>query len=112
MKIITCKDLGITGTDADLVMGSSEFLSLCEAGEREAAYALAFSIINPSHTPAPAREKTEREMLKLRGNDRIEGDEVVIAFKRNREVRMPKSEWIEIVGRCFEPHTIAAKRLA
>jgi hypothetical protein len=112
MKIITCKDLGITGTDADLVMGNSEFISLCEAGEREAAYALALSIINPSHAPAPVREKTEREMLKLRGNDRIEGDDVVIAFKRNREVRMPKSEWIAIVAKSYEPHTIAAKRLA
>jgi hypothetical protein len=111
MKIITCKDLGITGTDADIVMGNSEFISLCEAGERESAYALAFSIINPPHPPAPVREKTEREMLKLRGNDRIEGDEVVIAFKRGREVRMPKTEWTAIVAKSYEPHTIAAKRL-
>lgn len=109
---ITVRSLGITGTDADLVMGDSQFISLAEAGARDAAYARAFEILNPPSVPFPIREKTEFETLQLRGRDRIEGDEVVIAFKKGREVRMPKAEWVSNVGRCREPHTIAALRLA
>jgi hypothetical protein len=110
--IITPRSLGITGTDADLVMGDSEFIILAEAGDRDGAYLRAFAILNPPSAPVAVREKTEFETLQLRGRDRIEGDEVVIAFNKGREVRMPKTEWISIVGRCREPHTIAAHRLA
>jgi hypothetical protein len=112
MNTVTCKTLGITGTDADLVMGDAQFIELCKAGEAAAAEARAFELIMPSGAPAPVREKSEWETLKLRGNDRIEGDEVVIAFKRGREVRMSKTEWTAICERSFEPHTIAARRLA
>lgn len=57
------------------------------------------------------REPTERETLRLRGNDRIEGGTVVLAFKHRREVRMTKAKWIEICKRSYEPHTIAALSL-
>jgi len=61
--------------------------------------------------PLPAREPSEREALKLRGNDRIEGEDVVLVFKRGREVRMPKTEWKALVDRHPEPHSVASLRL-
>lgn len=59
----------------------------------------------------PARIATERETLKLRGQDRIEGSEIVLVFKRGREVRMARAEWEKIVATKPEPHGIAALRL-
>lgn len=59
----------------------------------------------------PARIATERETLKLRSQDRIEGSEVVLTFKRGREVRMARTEWEKIVATKNEPHAIAALRL-
>jgi len=57
----------------------------------------------------PARIATERETLKLRSQDRIEGSEVVLTFKRGREVRMARTEWEKIVATNNEPHAIAAQ---
>lgn len=59
----------------------------------------------------PARIATERETLKLRGNDRIEGAEIVLVFKRGREVRMSRPEWERIVATKHEPHAVASLRL-
>ena len=110
MKPLTCKTLGITGTDADTVMGNADFIRLCELREKNAAYALAFNILNPGFAPStePAPEKTEHERLKLRERDRIEGDEVVLVFRSGREVRVPKDAWTRLADRNFEPHAIVA----
>lgn len=56
----------------------------------------------------PARIPTEHETLKLRGQDRIEGGQVVLVFKRGREVRMNRTEWEKLVAMNREPHAIAA----
>lgn len=59
----------------------------------------------------PARIATERETFKLRSQDRIEGSEIVLVFKRGREVRMSRTEWEKLVATKNEPHAIAALRL-
>jgi hypothetical protein len=59
----------------------------------------------------PARIQTQRETLKLRAQDRIEGSEIVLVFKRGREVRMSRTEWEKLVATKNEPHAIAALRL-
>jgi hypothetical protein len=48
--------------------------------------------------------------LRLRPQDRVEGDEVVLTFKGRRTLRMPLSEWRELC-RKPEPHALAALTL-
>lgn len=59
----------------------------------------------------PARIPTERETLKLRAQDRIEGNEIVLTFRRGRAVRMARGEWEKLVATKPEPHAVAALRL-
>ena len=57
------------------------------------------------------QEKTERESLMLRGKDRIEGDNVVLVFKKKRELVFSKDKWVEMIRRHPEPHAVAALQL-
>ena len=57
------------------------------------------------------QEKTERESLMLRTKDRIEGDNVVLVFKKKRELVFSKDKWVEMIRRHPEPHAVAALQL-
>ena len=60
--------------------------------------------------PLSPRPLDERDAMKLRGKDRIEGVEVILVFKRGREVRVAKSEWIALAAANHEPHAIISNR--
>lgn len=70
-NIITCRDLGITGTDADLVMGDSEFIELCQAGEADAAAVRAHVLLNPSIETKPWTEDQAAEFQRAQEEGRI-----------------------------------------
>lgn len=75
---ITCRDLGITGTDAYLVMGDAEFVNLCQAGESAAASVRAHVLLNPSVEPKPM---TEAEAQRIR--EKAEAKKAAVAVERH-----------------------------
>lgn len=97
--------------------GQACYAACREMGVEESEVVLTSSIVSTVLTNreinvgGPARVATERETLKLRGQDRIEGSEIVLVFKRGREVRMARTEWEKLVATKNEPHAIAALRL-
>ena len=109
--MLTCKSLGLSALDADFVMGDDTFVSLLQSGEADAAAARAHQLLVPSIEPGLAKPKTERDTLRLRSRDRIDGDDVVLVFRRGRELRMPLAEWTALAAGNDEPHAIAALRL-
>jgi hypothetical protein len=94
--------------------GKACFLACREAGVEEMEVASTASVISSVVTNHALRFQpriaSDRERLKLRGRDRIEGDEVVIVFKRGREVRLARREWITVVSENHEPHAVVALR--
>jgi hypothetical protein len=83
MKILnttTCRELGITGTDADLVMGDEEFVELCQAGESEAASVRAHVLLNPSVEPKPM---TEAEAQRIR--EKADAEKSAAAVERHAQ---------------------------
>lgn len=94
--------------------GQACYAACREMGVEEAEVPAVASIVSTELTnremnfSGPARIQTERETLKLRAQDRIEGDEIVLSFKRGREVRMARAEWEKLVATKHEPHAVAA----
>ena len=101
-------------SDWSFLCSHSDFSEAAEKGDLDKAEMIARRILANNGKVIvfqPAKEMTELEALNLRGKDRIEGEEVVIVFKKNREVRLGKNEWISICTRNAEPHSIAALRI-
>lgn len=107
---------------ANPLSGSMSHAQACyaacrEMGVEESEVPSVASIVSTTLTnreinvSGPARIQSDREMLKLRAQDRIEGEEIVLVFKLGREVRMSRTEWEKLAATKNEPHAIAALRL-
>lgn len=97
--------------------GNACYAACREMGVEECEVPSVASIVSTELTnremnvSGPARIPNERETLKLRAQDRIEGNEIVLGFNGGREVRMLRTEWEKLVATKHEPHAVAALRL-
>jgi hypothetical protein len=93
MKIITCKDLGITGTDADLVMSDEKFMSLCQSGDADGAHIRGFELLNPADN-----RSDEMRSLQLGELDKMEGENISLAFHEGKKIVISRAEWQELLS--------------
>lgn len=103
--------------EGSMSRGNAVYAACREVGVAESEIAGVASVVSAELTNSEMRfnsaavKPSDRELLKLRANDKIEGDYVVLAFKKGRTVKMLISAWEKIVKSNHEPHAIAARQL-